>query len=259
MKEVSIMENNNMEAVFANASVINDGGVDSAKAEDKKIKQAMANSFRVKITSDPSFAARVNSLRDALYVETIYKFGDTGNIKVDKVNSTKGDRKLVGCGKPVGYGVKNVSSEAIPYVTEEFTADASGKYVGTVVEKTIAPGETVMISRKYLAMLVSKPEFGMKLANGYVTTKCKASSADKILSMSYFNFSESGRTVNDDDISVRIDVDGKVTDEFVTVFGSLNNPKEQKARKSGGNGVKYTSQDYIANYIQEMLAQNGQV
>lgn len=251
---------NNMEAVFANAQKI-DEGIDASKAEDKKIKQAMANSFKVKITSDPSFAAKVNSACGSLTVETVYKYGDKGNIKVDKVNSTKGDRKLVDCGKPVGYGIKNIGNDPIAYTTEEFAPDATGKYVGTVVEKTIAPGETVMISRKYLAMLVSRPEFGMKLANGSViasAVKAK-NNADKILSQSYFNFSDSGKTVNDDDISVRIDVDGKVTDEFVTTFGSLNNPKEQRVRKSTGTGAKYTSQDYVANYIQEMLAQNGQV
>lgn len=252
---------NNMAAVFGNAQQI-DESIDAAKAEDKKIKQAMANSFKVKITSDPSFAARVNSACGTLSVETIYKFGDKGNIKVDKVNSTKGDRKLVDCGKPVGYGLKNIGTEPIAYTTEEFAADATGKYVGTVVEKTIAPNETVMISRKYLAMLASRPEFGMKLANGSViasAVKAK-NNPDKILSQAYFNFSaDSGKTVNDDDISVRIDVDGKVTDEFVTTFGSLNNPKEQRVRKSAGTGAKYTSQDYVANYIQEMLAQNGQV
>ena len=35
--------------------------------------------------------------------------------------------------------------------------------------------------------------------------------------------------------------------------------EEQRVRKSTGTGAKYTSQDYVANYIQEMLAQNGQV
>lgn len=250
----------NMEAVFANAKVV-DQGVDAAKAEDKKIKQAMANSFKVKITSDPDFAAKVNSACGSLSVETIYKYGDKGNIKVDKVNSSKGDRKLVECGKPVGYGIKNIGTEPIAFTTEEFAADATGKYVGTVVEKTIAPGETVMISRKYLAMLASRPEFGLKLANGSVVASAvKAkNNPDKILSQAYFNFSsESGKTVNDDDISVRIDVDGKVTDEYVVTFGSLNNPKEHRVHKSAG-GAKYTSQDYVANYIQEMLAQNGQV
>ena len=118
-----------------------------------------------------------------------------------------------------------------------------------------------MVTRKYLAMLASRPEFGLKLANGSVVASAlKAkNNPDKILSTAYFNFSaESGKTVNDDDISVRIDVDGKVTDEYVVTFGSLNNPKEHRVRKSAG-GAKYTSQDYVANYIQEMLAQNGQV
>lgn len=252
---------NNIEAVFANAPIV-DSGADTAKEESKKIKQAMANSFKVKVTSDPTFAARLNTACGSISVETIYKYGDKGNIKVDKVNSVNGERKLIDCGKPVGYGIKNIGTEPINYTTEEFAPDATGKYVGTKVEKTLAPGETAMIARKYIAMLASRPEFGMKFANGSVVASAAnaKSNPEKMLNQAYFNFSaESGKTVNDDDISVRIDVDGKVTDEFVTTFGSLNNPKEQRVRKSNGTGAKFTSQDYIANYIQEMLAQNGQI
>jgi hypothetical protein len=256
------MENNNMEAVFAGAAVV-DQSVSTEKDEAKQIKQAMVNSFKVKISSDPDFASKVNTACGNLSVETIYKFGDSGNIKVDHANSTKDERVLVACGKPVGYGVKNIGPDPIAYTTEEFAADATDTYVGTVVEKTIAPGETVILSRKYLAMLVSRPEFGMKLANGSVVASAVKAKAnpDKILSQSYFNFSaDAGKTVNDDDISVRIDVDGKVTDEFVTVFGSLNNPKPQRTRKAAGEGGrKFTTQDYVAHYIQEMLAQNGRV
>lgn len=251
---------NNMESVFAGAAMAGDASVETnAKAEEKKIKTAMAQSFKVKVASDPEFAKIVNSASGSLSVESVYKYGATGNIKVNKEAET---RELVACGKPVGYAVKNIGSTPIAYTTEEFAAGADGIYVGTVVNKTIAPGETVMITRKYLAMLVSRPEFGMKLANGSVITSAvKAKSTDQILSQSYFNFkADSGKTVNDDDVSIRIDNEGKVTDEFITVFGNLNNPKQAKTKKSGSkDGVKYTAQDYVANYIQEMLAQGGQV
>jgi hypothetical protein len=251
----------NMEAVFAGGDMV--GTVeDETKAEDKKMKQAMANSFKVKLVNNPDFAASVNTACKNLSVVTIYKYGDTGNIKVDHVNSTDTNRKLVGCGKPVGYGVSNVGDTPISYTTEEFSKDANGMYVGTILEKTIAPGETIMLTRKYLALLVSRPEFGMKLANGSVVASASKAknSLDKLLSQSYFNFSsDSGKTVNDDDINVRIDVDGVVGDEFLTTFGSLNNPKPQRARKTSSGGPKFTSQDYVANYIQEMLKQNGQI
>ena len=148
-----------------------------------------------------------------------------------------------------------IGSEPISYTTEEFTKGADGIFVGNVVEKTIAPGQTVNISRKYLAVLTSQPEFSFTLSNGkIVSPKRNFSNINDHLSAHYFKFDDDTK-VNDDSVKVSIDADGVVKPEFQDVFGYLNNPRQGRAKRQPGQ--KFTTQDLAANFVQKLIKEQG--
>lgn len=245
-----------MDSVFENAQTT--APVEGAVAEDeaKKAKtRAMKEAMKETINSDTNFAEKLRRLSESLKVVNTLGYGTSGNIVVDKSAKTEG-RQLKPTSQIVGYTVQNIGSEAIAYQTEKFAADETGKFVGTVVEKTLAPGETINLSRKYMTMLCAKPEISFTLSNGkIVASSKKTKTLDEQLSAYYFTFDkdENGYKpeVNDDEIKLSIDVDGVVKPEYVEDFGYFNNPKEAKTPKA--KGAKLTVQDFAANYINSLI------
>ena len=243
-----------MDAVFENAQ--NTAPVEGAVADNeaKKAKaKAMKEAMKETINSDSTFGDRLRRLSESLQVINTLGYGKSGNIVVDK---TKENRQLTQTSQIVGYSLKNIGTEAIAYQTEKFAADETGKFVGTVVEKTLAPGETINLSRKYMTMLCAKPEISFTLSNGkIVASSKKTKTLDEQLAAYYFTFDkdESGYKpeVNDDEIKLSIDVDGIVKPEYVEDFGYLNNPKEARTPKA--KGAKLTVQDFAANYVNSLI------
>lgn len=250
-----------MDAIFgqeATAPVAADA-VDTAARKEKVT--AMKASLKETVQTSPDFASKLRRLSNSIKVVNTLGYGKGGNIVVDKKAS--GDARVL---KPTsaicGYKLENIGTEVIEYTTEVFSQDETGKFVGQVVKKQWAPGETINLTRQYTTMLCSMPEISFTLANGKIVSSSKknAKSLKEELAAYYFAFnkSEDGTTpqVNDDEVKLSVDdADGKVKPEYVETFGYLNNPKEGRAART--KGAKYTTQDLAANYIHKLLEEQG--
>lgn len=250
-----------MDAIFgqeATAPVAADA-VDTAARKEKVA--AMKASLKETVQTSPDFASKLRRLSNSIKVVNTLGYGKGGNIVVDKKAS--GDARVL---KPTsaicGYKLENIGTEVIEYTTEVFTQDETGKFVGQVVKKQWAPGETINLTRQYTTMLCSMPEISFTLANGKIVSSSKknAKSLKEELAAYYFAFNkaEDGTTpqVNDDEVKLSVDdADGKVKPEYVEAFGFLNNPKEGRAART--KGAKYTTQDLAANYIHKLLEEQG--
>lgn len=250
-----------MDAIFgqeATAPVAADA-VDTAARKEKVA--AMKASLKETVQTSPDFASKLRRLSNSIKVVNTLGYGKGGNIVVDKKAS--GDARVL---KPTsaicGYKLENIGTEVIEYTTEVFSQDETGKFVGQVVKKQWAPGETINLTRQYTTMLCSMPEISFTLANGKIVSSSKknAKSLKEELAAYYFAFnkSEDGTTpqVNDDEVKLSVDdADGKVKPEYVETFGYLNNPKEGRAART--KGAKYTTQDLAANYIHKLLDEQG--
>lgn len=250
-----------MDAIFgqeATAPVAADA-VDTAARKEKVA--AMKASLKETVQTSPDFATKLRRLSNSIKVVNTLGYGKGGNIVVDKKAS--GDARVL---KPTsaicGYKLENIGTEVIEYTTEVFTQDETGKFVGQVVKKQWAPGETINLTRQYTTMLCSMPEISFTLANGKIVSSSKknAKSLKEELAAYYFAFNkdEDGKTpqVNDDEVKLSVDdADGKVKPEYVEAFGFLNNPKEGRAART--KGAKYTTQDLAANYIHKLLEEQG--
>ncbi len=250
-----------MDAIFgqeATAPVATDA-VDTAARKEKVA--AMKASLKETVQTSPDFASKLRRLSNSIKVVNTLGYGKGGNIVVDKKAS--GDARVL---KPTsaicGYKLENIGTEVIEYTTEVFSQDETGKFVGQVVKKQWAPGETINLTRQYTTMLCSMPEISFTLANGKIVSSSKknAKSLKEELAAYYFAFnkSEDGTTpqVNDDEVKLSVDdADGKVKPEYVETFGYLNNPKEGRAART--KGAKYTTQDLAANYIHKLLEEQG--
>lgn len=252
--------------VFSNAT-INEEATSVATEVDAKKKRAAEKKEKLKaamtetLNNDPTYMDRHHTLSNSLEVVNSLGYTKAPNIVKDK--SATGERKLVNSCKNVGYMIKNVGKEALAYTTEVFTKNEAGVFVGTMVEKTLAPGEVVPISRKYLTRLCAIPEYSFTLANG----KLIASSANKLVTLDdhlesyYFRFDADAdgniKEINDDEVKLTIDVDGVIKPEYEETFGYLNNPVEKKAKVSAKkNGL--TVQDFSANYINSLIQKSMQ-
>ena len=215
------------------------------------MKAAMKESLQ-----DADFRDKLHKLSSSLVINKSLGYGKSGNIVLEKAADANGEgRKVTATSAIVGYQLTNVGAEPIKYTTEEFTKGADGIFVGQVVEKTIAPGETVNISRKYLAVLTSQPEFSFTLGNGkIVSPKRNFNTVSEQLSAHYFKFDDDTK-VNDDSVKIAIDDDGVVKPEFQSVFGYLNNPKAGRAKHQPSQ--KFTTQDLAANFIQKLIKEQG--
>ena len=249
-----------MDSVFENVATVTPEAAVETAAKKEKV-QAMRAALKETVQTNPDFANKLHKLSNSIKVVHTLGYGKGGNIVVDK--STGSDKRDL---KPTsaicGYLIENIGSDAIEYTTEVFAPDETGKFVGTVVKKTIAPGEQVQLTRQYMTMFCAQPEISFTLANGKIVSSSKKSAKNlkEELSAYYFSFNkdESGNSlqVNDDEVKLSVDdADGKVKPEYVETFGYLNNPKEGRAARA--KGTKFTTQDLAANYINKMLQEQG--
>lgn len=250
-----------LESVFQGQEVA--PTVDAPAVSEKKEKiSKMKEALKATIATEQDYPQRLHRLSDSIKVVNTLGFGKSGNIILDKGASTSTKRALKPTSVICGYRIQNIGTEAIAYDTEEFTQDETGKYVGTKVQKTLQPGETCDLNRTYMTMFCSIPEISFTLANGKIVASSKKKAKDffEELASYYFSFAkgEDGSTiaVNDDEVKIKIDDEnGKVKPEFEATFGYLNNPKETKGGSSKSG--KYSVQDLTANYIQQMLKNQG--
>jgi hypothetical protein len=238
----------------------------ASKAANKAKLAAMQESLKKTIAEDPTFQNRLRSLSASIEVVNSLGFGDTGGLVVDKAATQAiGDpskRVLAPTSQIFGYRVKNIGETAIPYTTEVYTKDETGKFVGKVVDRTLAPGATADLARQYMTRMAAVPEISFQLANGKMirgSSANKASLKDE-LEAYYFSFDKDlGKNVNSDEVKLNMAADDKVDGHWVTrpefeeSFGFLNNLPEKKERTRKAAGQKYTATDMAANYVNSLI------
>lgn len=252
-----------MDEMFATGAEVAPTGQDEAVSARKKRVQLMRTELKETINSSPDYTEKLHKLSDSVRVINTLGYGKNGNVILDKAASTSaGKRVLTPTSQIHGYVVENCGSEAIPYTTEVFAKDETGKYVGTKVSKTLAPGERTCLNRKYMTMFCAVPEISFTLENGTMIASSATRSVKNIddeLAAYYFHFnSVDGQTiqVNDDEVKISIDDEnGVIKPEYVETFGYLANPKADKMPKAKGR--KFTSQDLAANFINTLIQKQG--
>lgn len=266
-----------LNAVFgADTAVVTDEVVkkssDDRKIEVTKMKEAM----RETLATTPNFLEKVYTLSNSLEVVNTLGYGNDGNIIVDKNSPDYGKPELDDKGNPIlddkgraktkrplkatsrieGYTVRNVGTQAISYKTEIWAPNEEGVYVGTIVTKTLNPGETIQLSRKYMTMLCSIPEFSFKLKNGSIVKSSKnTTNVDENLASYYFTFNKDlGIEVNDDEVKLKIGADRVVAPEYIETFGYLCNTPAEKKRERKAGAQQPSIQVMAANYVQKLIA-----
>lgn len=284
-------------AQFTNASIDEEieetpvTAAETAKKEEKKAEQkALETAFMAKVKSDDAYAAAIRTRSKDLEVVKSLGFGDSGSLVVDKAQPFKLDehgnkilskkstpdkpryvRNYLMEAKIVGYVIKNVSDQPIPYTTVQATKGADGVWTETVVDKVLAPHTEAAIPKKYLTALAARPEFSLVFANGTMKksstkTPVGTDTLDEALEAFHFSAGKEGTPVNSDEFKINISVpettaDGtkvwKVKPEFEATFGIYNNAEVKKtaAPKAKKNGKSFTSTDVSAFYIQSLMAQ----
>jgi len=250
-----------MDAVFESTQVAPQAEGTETSAKKEKVA-AMRAALKDTVQTDPSFSQNLRRLSKSVRVVNTLGYGKGGNIVVDKAKSTDEKRELKQTSAICGYVIENIGNEAIEYQTEEFKKDETGKFVGTVVKKTLAPGAKAQLTRQYMTMFCAVPEISFTLENGKIVSSSKknAKTLKEELSAYYFSFNkdENGNAlqVNDDEVKLSVDdADGKVKPEYELTFGYLNNPKEGRAARV--KGQKFTTQDLAANYINNLIKEQG--
>lgn len=235
---------------------------DPKKAVKKERTQKLNAALKATLTEDPAFVQKANSLSASVQVVNTLGFGESGNLVV-KEGTT--ERELAATSKIVGYAVQNTGTAEIPYRTETFKKNAEGVYEGTVVQKVLAPGETIALSRKFMTMFCAIPEISFTLANGKIIRGpgvVKETDIDGELEAYYFSFDDKDLKVNDDSIKLNVGqqkkVDGVakwvVRKEYEGTFGYLNNPKPAGKRGRGAaTGPKFNTQHATANFVNRLI------
>lgn len=175
-------------------------------------------------------------------------------------------RNLKSVSKLVGYILENCGDEPLTLKTQYCELDDTGKYVaGDTVEVTLAPGERMPISKKYLAINSTDIRFSGKFQNGIIVSSNKKAkgTAEEILNRYFFKFSaEAGLDIHGEDVKLPIaekvsGPDGdewKVFDEYLPVFGTLMN---KKVNSSSIRGIKadmsLDPQDVLAKRLRDVL------
>lgn len=235
---------------------------DAKKDDRKALTKRKKAAFIKKVQENPEFAAELNTLSDTL--EVVNALGHPsvkGVIKGE--NKPDGSRTLETVMGIVGYTLVNKGTEPLTYLTEVFTKDENGDYVGEQVKRVAKPGESFDLSKKYFTILTSAPAFAFKLANGTVRRGSRTANGveEEFLSY-YFKPNDADLKVNSDEFKLNIGVKGEdgtlgVKDKYLESFGFLCNKPEKGSGRSSGNSRTVTQQDIAANYVQSLL--NGEM
>lgn len=255
-------------------STVNTGtevGGSVSKAEKKAKFEAIRSAYIEELSQNPELKQREGIFSDSIEVINTLGYGKGGNIIVDKVNSkkdengriTKDGRVIIPTPKIVGYVLKNVGTETIPYTTEVYTQNENGVYVGEVVERQFAPGETIQLNRKWMTVFCAQVEISFKLANGKMvesSKKSKTNSVDDKVAAFYFTFDkEIGSDVNNDEIKLSIGIDRNIAPEYIETFGYLANEPQAKERASRKKGEGAGVSAMAASYIRKLIRESGQM
>lgn len=257
--------------------------VDKKEANKKERLEQMNELLKDTITNDPTFVKRLKSLSGGIAVVNTLGYGDSGTLVFDK-KATEAKIKAGEKGKDgrdprvvvptsivVGYRVSNIGDTPIKYITEEFSANKEGEFVGKRVEKTLEPGGTADLARKYMTMFCAQPEISFRLSNGKIVrgpANVPSGDVDGELEAHYFTFDpKTGLKVNSDEVKLNISTkkkDGKgqtrwvVKPEFEKAFGYLNNVKVAETRSTRRKG-KFSSLDAAANLIHRLSQETGRI
>ena len=206
-------------------------------------KSANANKFEVPVQKKPDGTFYADEAATKKRAATKRRSAKT------KVKEKKGAkyRNLKSVSKLVGYVVRNCGDKPLTLQTQYCTKDENGKYVaGDTVLVTLQPGETMPISKKFLAINSSSIEFSGKFANGIIVSSNKKAkgTSEEILNRYFFKFSaEAGLDIHGEDVKIPIAVkengpEGEewvIKDEYLPVFGTLMN---KKVSSSSIRGIK---------------------
>lgn len=205
---------------------------------------------------------QVSCKSDSLEIVNTLGYSDKGGLVVDHDRAdSKKDRPLGTVSEIVGYKLRNVGNEPIPYQTEVWAKNETGEYVATPAEYLLQPNEEVSLTRKYVTILCSRIEFSNVLKNGVLITRVSPDSTrEDILNSAYLRFNDN-RGVHDDTVKIaiadKIDDRWIVKPEFEAAFGFLNNESEAaRATRTGGTKKSVSKQAIVANYVRELL-KNG--
>lgn len=235
----------------------------AANEERKAQVQVLKSALQATLAKDKDFASHVKTLSGAVRVVNSLGFGATGNIVVDKTNTT--ERAVVPTSTIVGYRIENIGSEAIPYKTCTCTKGADGLFSAEPIDAVLQPGATADLTRQYMTMFCATPEISFVLANGRLckNNRAKAANSTKAtLEAFFFKFDkEENRQINDDDVKLRIaDEAGKghwvVKPEYEATFGELNNPTEKEKPARAKSGPTYDATVAAANYVYTVIMGN---
>lgn len=236
--------------------------------KDKKKKLAEMKKALIEVAqTDSTFNERLRTLSNSLEVVNSLGFGEKGNIVVDTTKSTDDKRALTPTSTIMGYRIRNIGSQPIPYQTEIWQKNPeTGKYEGSLVDQMLAPGATADLSREYMTRFCAQPEISFQLANGKVVRgsggKGGKTGLKEELEAYYFTFAKGGdgphKQVNSDEVKLNIGErgeDGKwhVKPEFIETFGYLENIKEGGRTSKRGSSKPYTASDLAANYVMQMI------
>lgn len=248
---------------------------EETKEERSQRAKEMKNNFVETLKADPTYKERMGRWSDNIEVVNTLGFGEGNNIIVDKTQppvmgkNGKMRSPLIPTSAIVGYRIQNVGTEPIPYKTEVYSQDEEGVYVGSLVNRTLAPGEAVDLSRMCMTMLCCTPEVSMTLKNGKIVRSSSInkdpSDIRKELESYYFQFNkdENGveKTVHDDNVKLNVGekIDGKwvVKADYVETFGYLNNVKAAKKSSRRESKNEFTAQDIAAAWVMNQLREAG--
>lgn len=269
-----------METVNASIKDILDGedvattpADDAKKARRAMAKQKLQNALNETLKKNPEFRSFAASKASSLEVVHALGHGDSGNL-IQGANKTKVKddgttvRDLVATSAIVGYEVRNIGTEPIPYKTAVCKKGPDGIWTENVVDAVMQPGQSVYLTRQYMTMLTAAPQFSFHLANGKVQKGSGASKDTKSvraqLESYYFSFNkDTGKYVNDDDVKLNVSAkgdDGKwvVKPEFEEAFGYLNNPTSVAKTRTPKEKNTLDGTTITANYVFTQLLGGGQ-
>lgn len=255
----------------------NEGGAVTA---DKSASNKIVQDFMNKLNTNPEMKAVLYARSNDLVVEKCLCYGEDGGLieeskaRYDEEGNEVAKRVVRQVPEILGYIIKNIGKEPISYQDCDYAKGADGIFVGANQTKTLAPGASAAISRKYLAWMAAQPEFSFKLGNGKITkgsAKVDPNKSDSLLEAHYFSYFEKNKSVHNDENKTAIADPKQVKDEsgnavkkwivrpeFEKTFGYLMNPVE-KAIKTKGN--RAATADYrlaaVAQFVRDMVDQNG--
>ena len=253
------------------AEVATDATSDKKKAaqEQKKVSAAMAKAaYNSRVANDPDFAAKTGSEKDNLEVTKCLSWGKKGLVQKEKGSVENGVPRKIESGLPenVGYRVKNIGNKPYRYQDEEWALDeATGTYVPTSKEKTLAPGEEADMCKYVFFTFLTNTEFSHAVKNGTSVTRgiSKDKTLREIFNSFYFKYnSDTGHTVHDDDVTELIGPKGSTTEiypQFISEFGYLLNKKAGKKKGAGAKTEKASILAMVTAFAQEKQAEEKQL